>query len=217
MFLDWAAWFAGPGIVPVSIINAFVAMVILTSGFKNYVRLQRVMWISILVSFGTMLVVLALATVASVATSLDTFSTEIGGSSTFVADADRRDQGRRHRPEPAVQPAGHPPDRADRVDLAPVGDLLDPAERRDQGGALVPEPGVHHRRLAHRHRAAAGPPGLRARARDHAPSSCTSPAPATGRVSPRRPSTASTCGRTSSRSPWRAARSSSCSSASASS
>lgn len=87
MFLDWAGWFAGPGIVPVSIINAFVAMIILTTGFKNYVRLQRVMWISILISFGTMLVVLALASAASVVTSLDTFSTQIGGSSTFVADA----------------------------------------------------------------------------------------------------------------------------------
>ncbi|MBA3235523.1 MAG: hypothetical protein H0T59_05970, partial [Chloroflexi bacterium] len=37
MFLDWAGWFASDGIVVVSIINAFVALVILTSGFKNYV------------------------------------------------------------------------------------------------------------------------------------------------------------------------------------
>ncbi len=87
MFLEWAVWFAGPGIVPVSIANAFLAMVILTSGFKNYVRLQRVMWIAILIAFGTMLVVLATATTASIAGSLNTFSSSIGGSSTFYEDA----------------------------------------------------------------------------------------------------------------------------------
>ncbi len=87
MFLDWAVWFAGDGIVPVSIANAFLAMVILTSGFKNYVRLQRVMWIAILIAFGTMLVVLAMATTASIAGSLNAFSLSIGGSSTFYEDA----------------------------------------------------------------------------------------------------------------------------------
>jgi amino acid transporter len=87
MFLDWAVWFAGDGIVIVSIINAFVAMIILTSGFKNYVRLQRVMWIAILVAFGTMLVVLAGATTASIAGSLNAFSSSIGGSATFYEDA----------------------------------------------------------------------------------------------------------------------------------
>lgn len=87
MFLDWAVWFAGDGIVFVSIINAFVALVILTSGFKNYVRLQRVMWIAILIAFGTMLVVLATATTASIAGSLNAFSSSIGGSSSFYEDA----------------------------------------------------------------------------------------------------------------------------------
>jgi basic amino acid/polyamine antiporter, APA family len=87
MFLDWAVWFAGDGIVPVSILNAFVAMVILTSGFKNYVRLQRVMWISVLVAFGTMIVVLATTTAASIAGALNSFSGSIGGSATFYEDA----------------------------------------------------------------------------------------------------------------------------------
>ncbi|MEX2184913.1 MAG: amino acid permease [Chloroflexota bacterium] len=87
MFLDWAVWFAGDGIVIVSIVNAFVAMVILTSGFKNYVRLQRVMWIAILVAFGTMLVVLAGATTASIAGSLNAFSGSLGGSPSFYEDA----------------------------------------------------------------------------------------------------------------------------------
>ena len=57
-----AVWFAGDGIVFVSIINAFVALVILTSGFKNYVRLQRVMWIAILASFDVVFLTLALWT-----------------------------------------------------------------------------------------------------------------------------------------------------------
>jgi basic amino acid/polyamine antiporter, APA family len=87
MFLDWAIWFAGDGIVPVSIINAFVAMVILTSGFKNYVRLQRVMWVSVLVAFGTMIVVLATTTAANVGGALNAFSGSIGGSTTFFEDA----------------------------------------------------------------------------------------------------------------------------------
>ncbi len=86
-FLDWSVWFAGPGIVPVSIVNAFVAMVILTTGFKNYVRLQRVMWVAILVAFGTMLVVLATATAASIAGSLNAFSSSLGGSASFYEEA----------------------------------------------------------------------------------------------------------------------------------
>ncbi len=86
--VDLAAWFTTPiGIVVTSIGNALVAMLILVSGFKNYVRLQRVMWIAILLSFGTMLVVLAMTPAAEVATRLDAFSAAIGGSSTFTADA----------------------------------------------------------------------------------------------------------------------------------
>jgi basic amino acid/polyamine antiporter, APA family len=87
MFLDWAVWFAGDGIVPVSIANAFVAMVILTSGFKNYVRLQRVMWISVLIAFGTMIVVLATTTAANIAGALNSFSGSIGGSTSFYQEA----------------------------------------------------------------------------------------------------------------------------------
>src|SRR3972149_1738470 len=57
--VDIATWFTtAEGVVITSIANALVAMLILSSGFKNYVRLQRVMWVAILVSFATMLVVL---------------------------------------------------------------------------------------------------------------------------------------------------------------
>jgi APA family basic amino acid/polyamine antiporter len=87
MFVDWAIWFASDGIVPVSIANAFVAMVILTSGFKNYVRLQRIMWGAILVAFATMLLVLATASTAAIPGALGSFSASIGGSPTFYEDA----------------------------------------------------------------------------------------------------------------------------------
>ena len=83
-----ATWFTTPlGIVVTSIANAALALVILSSGFQNYVRLQRVMWVSILVSFGTMLAVLFLTPTGDVAGRLDAFSAAIGGSATFTADS----------------------------------------------------------------------------------------------------------------------------------
>ncbi len=86
--VDLGSWFTtGTGIVVTSIANALLAMLILTSGFKNYVRLQRVMWVAILLAFGTMLVVLATVATADVPARLDAFSAAIGGSATFTADA----------------------------------------------------------------------------------------------------------------------------------
>jgi APA family basic amino acid/polyamine antiporter len=86
--VDLASWFTTPfGIIVTSIANALLALVILASGFRNYVRVQRVMWVAILLSFATMLVVLATTSPSEVAGRLDAFSTAIGGSSTFTADA----------------------------------------------------------------------------------------------------------------------------------
>lgn len=52
-------WFTGSaGIIVTSILNAFVAALILISGFKNYVRFQAVMIAGTLLAFITMLVVL---------------------------------------------------------------------------------------------------------------------------------------------------------------
>jgi len=83
-----ATWFTTPtGILITSVANALIAMLILVSGFKNYVRLQRVMWIAIMLSFGTMLVVLATTAATAVPGRLDAFSSAIGGSTTFTADA----------------------------------------------------------------------------------------------------------------------------------
>ncbi len=86
--VNLSSWFTtAEGIVITSIGNALVAMLILISGFKNYVRLQKVMWVAILLAFGTMLVVLATAGAAEVPGKLDAFSAAIGGSATFTADS----------------------------------------------------------------------------------------------------------------------------------
>jgi amino acid transporter len=86
--VDVSTWFTTPlGILITSIANAGVALLILISGFHNYVRLQRVMWVAILVAFATMLLTLFLTPAGEVASRLDTFSAAIGGSATFTADA----------------------------------------------------------------------------------------------------------------------------------
>jgi APA family basic amino acid/polyamine antiporter len=86
--VDISTWFTTPfGILVTSIANAGVALLILVSGFRNYVRLQRIMWVAILLAFGTMLVVLLTTAAAEVPARLDAFSAAIGGSATFTADA----------------------------------------------------------------------------------------------------------------------------------
>ena len=86
--VDLASWFTTPtGIIVTSIANAGIALLILVSGFRNYVRLQRVMWVAILLAFATMLIVLATTSPADAASKLDSFSAAIGGSPTFSADS----------------------------------------------------------------------------------------------------------------------------------
>ena len=86
--VDVSTWFTTPeGIVITSIANALLALLILVSGFRNYIRLQRVMWVAILVAFGTMLLVLVTTPSADVPGKLDAFSVAIGGSAAFTAEA----------------------------------------------------------------------------------------------------------------------------------
>src|SRR6266511_92011 len=55
-FTSIGTWAAGSnGIIIISIVNAAIALVLLVSGFRNYVRFQYVMWYAILVSFGIVL------------------------------------------------------------------------------------------------------------------------------------------------------------------
>src|SRR3989337_1564449 len=86
--IELATWFTtANGIIVTSIANALLALLILASGFKNYVRLQRVMWIATLLAFGTMLVVLFTTNAAEVPGAVNAFSTSIGGSAPVYQDA----------------------------------------------------------------------------------------------------------------------------------
>src|SRR5215470_14473660 len=73
-------WFTTSwGIFITSILNALLALVLLVSGFKNYVRFQHVMWIATLLSFALMLYLLFSATPESFAQKLDDFVVASGG------------------------------------------------------------------------------------------------------------------------------------------
>jgi amino acid transporter len=81
-------WFTGStGIIITSILNAFIAMMILVSGFKNYVRFQAVMIGGTLLAFVTMLVVLFMGDPASSMTKIDSFALAVGGMQNFVQTA----------------------------------------------------------------------------------------------------------------------------------
>lgn len=81
-------WFTGStGVIITSILNAFVAMLILTSGFKNYVRFQTVMIVGTLLAFVTMLVVLVTGNPADSMTRIDAFALAVGGVQNFVQTA----------------------------------------------------------------------------------------------------------------------------------
>lgn len=81
-------WFTGStGIIVTSILNALVAMLILISGFKNYVRFQNVMIVGTLLAFVTMLVVLFTGNPAASVTKLDIFARAISGVENFVQTA----------------------------------------------------------------------------------------------------------------------------------
>ena len=81
-------WFTGStGIIVTSILNAFVAMMILISGFKNYVRFQNVMIVGTLLAFLTMLFVFFTANPTTSMASLDAFAVKISGVQNFVQTA----------------------------------------------------------------------------------------------------------------------------------
>ncbi|UCD99806.1 MAG: APC family permease, partial [Chloroflexota bacterium] len=85
---DIGIWFTTSwGSVITSILNALVALVILASGFKNYIRLQTVMIIATLIAFATMLIVLLSSTPAAAALKLDSFAMAISQVPDFVQTA----------------------------------------------------------------------------------------------------------------------------------
>lgn len=81
-------WFTTPwGIIIVSVLNALLAMLLLVSGFKNYVKFQYVMWYATLLSFGLMLYLFFTATPDAFAQKLDAFVVASGGAPNFYETA----------------------------------------------------------------------------------------------------------------------------------
>jgi basic amino acid/polyamine antiporter, APA family len=81
-------WFTTPwAIIIVSILNALLAMLLLVSGFKNYVKFQYVMWYATLLSFGLMLYLFFTATPETFAQKLDAFVVASGGAPNFYEAA----------------------------------------------------------------------------------------------------------------------------------
>jgi amino acid transporter len=81
-------WFTtSTGIIITSILNAFVAALILISGFKNYVRFQNVMIVGTLLAFVTMLIVLFTGNPSTSMAHIDSFAKAISGVDNFVQTA----------------------------------------------------------------------------------------------------------------------------------
>ena len=81
-------WFtSSTGIIVTSILNALIALMILISGFKNYIRLQRVMIVGTILAFFTMLVVLFMHNPASSTLQLNAFAKAVAGVENFVQTA----------------------------------------------------------------------------------------------------------------------------------
>jgi amino acid transporter len=81
-------WFTSAnGIIITSILNAFVAMALLVSGFKNYVKVQYVMFYGILVAFGTTLIVLFTTPPGEFVSRLNAFAVASGGVQNFYQTA----------------------------------------------------------------------------------------------------------------------------------
>jgi APA family basic amino acid/polyamine antiporter len=88
MFSSWGVFFTtGTGIIVVSIINALLSMVLLTSGFKNYVKFQHVMWWGTLLCFATVFVVLFTTPAAEFVARLNAFAVASGGAENFYQTA----------------------------------------------------------------------------------------------------------------------------------
>lgn len=85
---SFGVWFTTPlGTVIVSILNAAVAMWLLISGFKNYVKVQYFMFYSVLLAFATMLIVLFTTTPAMFVEKINAFAIAAGGNPNFYQTA----------------------------------------------------------------------------------------------------------------------------------
>jgi len=81
-------WFTTPtGIVITSILNALLSLLLLVSGFKNYVRFQHVMWWGTLAAFAVVFIVLFTTPAAEFVSRLNVFAQASGGSPNFYETA----------------------------------------------------------------------------------------------------------------------------------
>ena len=81
-------WFTqANGIIVVSLANAVVAMLLLVSGFKNYVRIQHLLWWGTLLAFGVMFYILFSTSPTVFVERLNAFALASGGSADFYATA----------------------------------------------------------------------------------------------------------------------------------
>ncbi|MBM4423968.1 MAG: APC family permease [Chloroflexi bacterium] len=81
-------WFTtGSGIIVTSIANALLSLVLLVSGFKNYVRFQHVMWWGTLLAFGVVFFVLFTTPPATFVERLNAFAAASGGAANFYETA----------------------------------------------------------------------------------------------------------------------------------
>jgi amino acid transporter len=81
-------WFTTPtGILSTSIANALIALLLLVSGFKHYVRFQHVMWWGTLAAFAVVFVVLFATPASDFVTRLNAFAVASGGAPNFYETA----------------------------------------------------------------------------------------------------------------------------------
>jgi basic amino acid/polyamine antiporter, APA family len=87
-FTSFGVWAASvPGIITISLLNAALSLILLVSGFRNYVRLQYVMWYSILISFALMLFLFFTTNPSSFQSSINGFAGAVDGVQNFFATA----------------------------------------------------------------------------------------------------------------------------------
>ena len=86
--IDAGAWAASSnGIIVISILNAALSLVLLVTGFRNYVRFQYVMWYAILASFAVMLILFFTTGASEFQSSLNGFAAATDGTQGFFATA----------------------------------------------------------------------------------------------------------------------------------
>src|SRR5512135_1123542 len=81
-------WFTQPtGIIIVSIVNAALSAVLLTSGFKNYVRFQHVIFWGTILCFATVFIVLFTTPASEFVSRLNAFAVASGGAPNWYESA----------------------------------------------------------------------------------------------------------------------------------